>query len=74
MRPQVKLHITRLAIRAILSVISGSSPVTAATNEPVRSEAGPVSGAPTRTTDLDLSRTKHCIIRITMYHQQQAAP
>jgi hypothetical protein len=43
---QVKSRITRLAIRAILSLIPGSSPVTAATNEPVRIEAGLVSGAP----------------------------
>jgi hypothetical protein len=39
MRLQVKSHITRLAIRAILSVIPGSNPVTAAMNEPVRTEA-----------------------------------
>jgi hypothetical protein len=70
MRLQAKLHLTRLAIRALLSVIFGTSPVTAAMNEPVRTEVGLVSGAPTRTTDLDLSRTKHCIIRVTMYHQQ----
>jgi hypothetical protein len=46
MRLRVKSHITRLAIRAILSVIPGSSPVTAAMNEPVRTEAGLVSEAP----------------------------
>jgi hypothetical protein len=45
MRLQVKSHLARLAIRAILSVIPGSSPVAAAMNEPVRIEAGLVSGA-----------------------------
>ena len=51
MRLQVKSRITRLAIRAILSIISaisGSSPVTAAMKEPVRTEAGLVSEAPAR--------------------------
>jgi hypothetical protein len=43
---QVNSHITRLAIRVILSMITGSSPVTAAMNEPVRTEAGLVSGVP----------------------------
>jgi hypothetical protein len=48
MTRQVKSRITGLAIRAILSIISaipGSSPVTAAMNEPLRTEAGLMSGA-----------------------------